>query len=49
MMNKNIIAKQAFIDWLAECPVKAVRQDELSSRKPGGAEEINYSFFVPYE
>ena len=53
-MSEQIIAKQAlpakisFIDWLTACPVKAIRNDELSSRKPGGSEEINYSFYVPY-
>lgn len=48
-MNKNIIAKQTFIDWLAECPVKAIRNDDLNFGDHEDSEEINYSFYIPYE
>ena len=47
--NKNIVAKQTFIDWLAECPVKAIRNDDLNFGDHEDSEEINYSFYIPYE
>ena len=49
LMNKNIVAKQTFIDWLAECPVKAIRNDDLNFGDHKDSEEINYSFYIPYE
>ena len=49
MMNKNIVDKQTFIDWLAECPVKAIRNDDLNFGDHEDSEEINYSFYIPYE
>ena len=48
-INKNIVAKQTFIDWLAECPVKAIRNDDLNFGDHEDSEEINYSFYIPYE
>ena len=39
--------KDEWIAWLAQCPVKAIRNDELNFGDHEDAEEINYSFYIP--
>ncbi len=38
--------KDAFIEWLATCPVKVIRNDLLNFDDHEDLEEINYSFYI---
>ena len=44
---KPMTSKDEWIAWLAQCPVKAIRNDELNFGDHEDAEEINYSFYIP--